>query len=261
MKILRAIKPNAGIRVKYRRRLEAMIDDMNRSVTYWIEAAYHHEEERIVGDASPVHVILQRFNRDARRWLKKWDMLAAWLAKNFIGQVSRKATSSLEQAYKEAGFTVNFKPSRNLNTVTEALISWNVGLIKSIPRQYLEDVRGIVTNGVSMGRDLHYITEALDKRYNITRRRAAMIARDQSDKATKAILRTRDEQMGVTEGIWVHLPGAHSSRPAHKAMNGMKFKLSEGLYDDTKGVKRKVLPAELPNCRCSYRRIVPELGD
>ncbi len=103
MKILRAIKPNAGIRVKYRRRLEAMIDDMNRSVTYWIEAAYHHEEERIVGDASPVHVILQRFNRDARRWLKKWDMLAAWLAKNFIGQVSRKATSSLEQAYKEAG--------------------------------------------------------------------------------------------------------------------------------------------------------------
>ena len=173
MKILRAIKPNAGIRVKYRRRLEAMIDDMNRSVTYWIEAAYHHEEERIVGDASPVHVILQRFNRDARRWLKKWDMLAAWLAKNFIGQVSRKATSSLEQAYKEAGFTVNFKPSRNLNTVTEALISWNVGLIKSIPRQYLEDVRGIVTNGVSMGRDLHYITEALDKRYNITRRRAA----------------------------------------------------------------------------------------
>ena len=260
-KILRAIRPNAGIRAKYRRRLEKELDAMRDSVSYWLEAAYRQQENRIVGDASPVHAILSRFDRDMRRWLKRWDLLAAWLSKSFIGQGRRKVDSSLEQAYKAAGFTVKFQPARSLNTVTEALISWNVGLIKSIPRRYLEEVRGIVTSGVSMGRDLHYITEELNNRYDITRRRAAMIARDQSDKATTAILRTRDEQMGVTEGIWVHLPGAHSSRPTHKAMNGVKFKLSEGLYDDAKGVKRYVLPAELPNCRCSYRRIIPEFGD
>ena len=260
-KILRAVKPNAGIRARYRRRLEKELDAMRDSVSYWLEAAYRREESRIVGDSSPVHAILSRFNRGARRWLKRWDILASWLAKSFVGQVRRKTDSSLEQAYKAAGFTVRFQPSRSLNTVTEALVSWNTGLIKSIPRQYLEEVRGIVTSGVSMGRDLHYIARELDKRYDITRRRAAMIARDQSDKVTQAILRTRDEQMGVTEGIWVHLPGAHSSRPTHKAMNGVKFKLSEGLYDDAKGVKRHVLPGELPNCRCSYRRIIPEFGD
>ena len=52
-KILRAIKPNAGIRAKYRRRLEAMIDDMNRSVVWWLRAEYRREENRIAQDASP----------------------------------------------------------------------------------------------------------------------------------------------------------------------------------------------------------------
>ena len=73
-KILRAVKPNAGIRARYRRRLEKELDAMRDSVSYWLEAAYRQEESRIVGDSSPVHAILSRFNRDARRWLKRWDL-------------------------------------------------------------------------------------------------------------------------------------------------------------------------------------------
>ncbi|MCH5277751.1 MAG: hypothetical protein J1E80_07960 [Desulfovibrionaceae bacterium] len=257
-KTLRAVKPNVGVRVAYRKRLEKELDEMQRSVSYWLEAAYRKEESRIVGDASPVHTILARFNRDARRWLKRWDTLAYWLGRRFIHQIQSASVHSREQAYKDAGFTVKFHPSRSMNTVTQALISWNVGLIKSIPRQYLEEVRGIVTNGVSMGRDLHYISEELGKRYAITQRRARMIARDQSDKATQAILRTFDDDMGVTEAIWVHLPGKYSSRPTHKAMNGTRFNLKEGLYDSA--VKRNVLPGDLVNCRCSYRPIIPEFG-
>lgn len=260
-KILRAVKPNAGIRAAYRRRLEKELDAMRDSITYWLKSAYGKEESRIARDASPVREILRRFNRDSGRWLKKWDDLAGKLARSFIDGVNRKSLRSLARAYRDAGLTVKFRSSRHLNTVTEALIAWNVGLIKSIPRRYLEEVRGIVTSGVGMGRDLHHITRELDKRYDITRRRAAMIARDQSDKATQAILRARDEQMGITEGVWVHLPGAHSSRPTHKAMNGVRFKLSEGLYDPDPKVMRKVLPGELVNCRCSYRPVIPEFGD
>jgi len=258
-KILRAIQPNAGVRAWYRKRLIKELDAMQRSIAYWLESAYRRREDEIVGDASPARDLIAVFGANMRRWLRRWDVLADWLGRRVIEKVEDTTTTSMKEAFKAAGFTVKFDRTRNLNSVTEAYISWNVGLIKSIGREYLEDVRGIIMEGVGMGRDLGYISEQLGNRYGITKRRAKMIARDQTDKASMAIQKVRDEKFGITEGIWVHLPGQKTSRQTHVAMNGKRFKLNEGLYDSA--VKRNVMPSELINCRCVYRRILPEFGD
>jgi len=261
-KISRAIKTNAGITAYYRKRLLKELDEMQRSVAYWLEAAYKRRESEIVGDASPARDLLAVFKSDMARWLKRWNWLSNWLARRVIDRIDTATIVAMRESFKAAGFSVKFDRSRLLNSVTEAYVSWNVGLIRKIGRQYLEDVRGIVMEGVGMGRDLHYITEQLHSRYEITRKRAAFIARDQTDKASQAIQRTHDEKIGITEGIWVHLPGMKTSRETHIAMNGKRFILSgadAGLYDSDVG--RKVLPAELPGCRCTYRRVLPEFGD
>lgn len=258
-KILRAIQPNAGVRAWYRKRLLKEIEAMQRSVAYWLESAYRQREEEIVGDASPARDLLSVFRESMRRWTRRWDTLADWLGRRVIERIDSSTTTAMKEAFKAAGFTVKFDRTRNLNSVTEAYVSWNVGLIKSIGREYLDDVRGIVMEGVGMGRDLGYISEQLGKRYGITKRRAKLIARDQTDKATQAIRRVRDENLGITEGIWVHLPGQKTSRETHVAMNGKRFSLKEGLYDST--VKRNVLPGELVACRCVYRSVLPEFGD
>ena len=39
-KVIRAIKPNAGIRAKYRKRLVSLLDEMQRSVVWWLRAEY-----------------------------------------------------------------------------------------------------------------------------------------------------------------------------------------------------------------------------
>lgn len=261
-KILRAIHPNAGVRAWYRKRIFKELEQMQRSIAYWLEAAYRRREDEIVGDASPARDLMAVFRSNMRRWMRRWDALADWLGRRVVEKVDASATIAMKEAFKAAGFTVKFDGSRRLNSVTQALIAENVSLIKSIPQQYLTDVEGIITRGVSMGRDLSYVTEELKKRYDITRRRAAFIARDQMDKATQAVQRARDEDLGITEAVWVHLPGQKSSRETHIAMHGKRFKLSgpdAGLYDSAMGYN--VLPAELPNCRCVYRRILPEFGD
>ena len=112
---------------------------------------------------------------------------------------------------------------------------------------------------VTAGRDVGYLTDELHKRYAVTRRRAAFIARDQANKATEAIKRVEGEKLGVRVGIWVHIPGKYTSRATHRAMNGKPFLISEGMYDPA--VKRKVQCGELPGCQCTYRSFIPEFGD
>lgn len=273
---IRSVSANAGVIAWYKRRLRKELAEMHHSVCYWLEAVYKARESEIVGDklahesvivgdASPTASLLERFREVSRRWLKRWNLLAGWLAKSAVGKAKSTTDVSLKNAFKAAGFTVKFQASRELNTVSRALIAENVNLIKNkMVRPYLADVEGIVLRGVSMGRNLKYIREELDKRYDITTKRANLIARDQLDKATQAIQRTRDKEIGITEGIWVHMPGQYTSRETHKsdAMNGQRFKLDgddKGLFDPDPKVARNVLPSELPGCRCVYRCILPDL--
>lgn len=262
-KILRAVHANAGVRAAYQRRLRKLIDEMQRSMVWWVRAAYRQDEARIVPDfaqdASPARMLQKVVNRLFRYWMRRWTDEALKIATDFIGKTEKRTTSSYRQAFKDAGFTVKMDPNRVRNNVVQALIEENVSLIKSIPQQYFTEVNGLVQRSVSAGRDLGFLTDELEKRYGVTRRRADLIARDQANKATEAIRRVEGERLGVKVGIWVHVPGKYTSRATHRAMNGKPFLLSEGLYDSAVG--RKVLPGELVACQCTYRDFVPEFGD
>ncbi|MGE9986206.1 phage minor head protein [Desulfovibrio sp. SGI.169] len=262
-KLLRAVHPNAGVRAAYQRRLRKLIDEMRRSTVWWLRAAYRKDEARIIPefaqDASPARMLQKVLNRLFRYWMRRWSDEAAKIATDFITRTQKRTTNSYEQAFRAAGFTVKMDPSRVKNNVVQALIEENVSLIKSIPQRYFSEVNGLVQRSVSAGRDLGFLTDELEKRYGVTRRRADLIARDQANKATEAIKRVEDERLGVKVGVWVHIPGKHTSRATHKAMNGKPFLLSEGLYDSAVG--RKVLPGELVACQCEYRSFIPEFGD
>lgn len=258
-KILRAIKANPGIRAQYRRRLEKLVDDMHASVLWWTRAAYRKQEDRIAQDASPWRSLSKVLGALQRFWLKRWKERAENIAWDLVHKTLDKTRASYKAAFKEAGMTVKMKPSRATNDVVGALIAENVSLIKSIPERYFGDVTAMVQRHISQGKNIKALEEELASRYEITRNRAKFIARDQSDKASEAIKRSECKQMGITEGIWVHVPGMKSARATHMKFNGQRFKLDEGLYDADVG--KKVLPGDLWNCRCTYRPVVPEFGD
>lgn len=170
-KVIRAIKPNAGIRAKYRKRLVSLLDEMQRSVVWWIRAEYRQQETRIAQDASPASDLQDRLKRLFRYWTKRWRESAESFAREFVGSTRRRTEASMMQALKDAGFTVKMEGSRAMSDVARALFEENVNLIKSIPQHYFTEVTGLVQRSASMGRDVAFLTDELHKRYEITRRR------------------------------------------------------------------------------------------
>lgn len=258
-KIIRANKVNAGIRAKYRRELRRLVEEMNRSVIWWVRAAYRKEEPEIVQDENPARKLGRIVGRLFRYWMKRYKERAYQIADDFISRTEEQTTSSYRQAFKSAGFTVKMDPSRVKNTVVDALIRENVNLIMGIPQRYFGEVEGIVQRSIINGRDVGYMVEEIQNRYQKSKKQADFIARDQANKAMQAIRRTEGERLGVKVGIWVHVPGRYYIRHTHKAMDGKPFLISEGMYDSE--VKRNVTPGELYLCQCTYRDFVPEFGD
>lgn len=246
---------NAGVEAEYRKRLVALIDEMHNSVLYWLKAAYRANEPEIAQDASPAFILREAVKKLTRRWQKRFDIAAKGLADYFATAVGQRSDAALKSALKRGGFTIDWTMSRAQNDVLQATISQQVGLIKSIPQQYLSNVEGMVARSVQTGRDLAQLAKDLQHQHGVTKRRAAFIARDQNQKATAALTRARQLEIGITEALWMHSHGGKTPRPSHVAMNGKKYDVAKGMWDADE--KAFVLPGQLINCRCTNRPVVP----
>lgn len=133
----------------------------------------------------------------------------------------KNADTSLATAFKDAGFTVEFKMTSQMNNALQATIAENVGLIRSIPEKYFTEVEGLVMRSVARGRDLSYLTDELQKRYGITRRRAAFIAEIKITRPPPVVQSARQQALGITQGIWKHSHAGKKPRQSHvKLMAG-----------------------------------------
>lgn len=148
---------------------------MQASVVYWLSANYRASGAAVAMDASPAVMMRNAMQKLAKRWTRRFDDMAQKLADRFANDAMKNADASLATAFKDAGFTVEFKMTSQMNNALQATIAENVGLIRSIPEKYFTEVEGLVMRSVARGRDLSYLTDELQKRYGITRRRAAFI--------------------------------------------------------------------------------------
>lgn len=262
---LRPAKANPGVRAAYRRALEssirAMREDVEKAVMAEWDASAWLMRPNGAQDGSPWRTPAERLNdvleTVSNKWLKRFAMLSKLLAGRFAKAVMKGVQRSRKASLKDAGLTVKLEPTRYTNDVVQACIANNVGLIKSIPQQYLERVRGAVNRAVASGMDRGGLARELSSGYGITERRAAAIARDQTNKASQDMAQATDAELGVTEGIWRHVPGRKSSRPSHVKMHGQRFELAKGLWDPD--ARQWVKPGQLPYCACVYAPCWPKL--
>lgn len=296
-RILPAIFPNSGTGQKYQRALEKLISDMHASVDYWVRAKYRANAPEIAQDAarrlsamgldplaadvmhareidghlinaplkglmaldaSPAAELRRLMRKLARRWQRRFDTMAQKMAEEFAKDAQDRSQAALQGALREAGWALKFRPTRAQNDVFQAVVGENVGLIKSIPQQYLQGVEGEVMRSVAKGGDLQVLTDALEERYGVTRRRAELIARDQNNKANAVFTRVRQQELGITEAIWVHSHGGKEPRASHVTQSGKRYSVQEGWYDPEVG--EYIRPGELINCRCVSRSVVRGLS-
>lgn len=254
--VLSGVRPNAGLRVAYERKLKKMIAEMDRSYRYWISAAWRANPPVMAQDETPAADLDRMIRKLGRKWNKKFDEGAEELAAYFADKTKRNGDIQLKAILKKAGFTVDLKLTRSMRDALKASIIENVGLIKSIPQQYHNDVRGLVMRSVTTGRDLEGLTDDLLERYDITKKRAVLIARDQNNKATAVIARTRYLDLGIEEAVWLHSAGGKTKRKTHVANSGKRYNIQTGWYDPDPRVRKHIMPGELVNCRCTAKPVV-----
>jgi SPP1 gp7 family putative phage head morphogenesis protein len=242
--------------------LQRWIFEMHRSLVYWISAQYRANPPPTLAtdagfesfrDGSPANAMRRAMHRMSRRWMKAFDKGSEDLAKYFVDRAAGATDVQLKDVLKKAGFSVEFRMTAEMNNAYQAVLGENVNLIKSIASDHLTQVETLVMQSVARGRDLGTLTEELTKRYDITKRRASLIARDQANKATAVLNSTRQQQLGITEGVWQHSHAGKTPRPSHVAANGKTFKLAKGMLIDDEWI----MPGQKINCRCGWKAKIP----
>jgi uncharacterized protein with gpF-like domain len=254
-KVLRPVHPNAGIAALYRRKLQNLTEEMHRSFSYRLKAAYRANAPAIIAqDAVPAAELQAAINDLTRQWRRRFNDGAPGLAAWFAKVAWRRSDAALKKILRDAGISVEFQMSRAMRDILRATIEQNVGLIKSIPEQYLTQVTGSVMRSVTTGRDLGSLAKELQEHYGVTKRRAAFISLDQNNKASSAFNRVRQLEVGITRAIWMHSHAGKKPRPSHVKNDGKPYDVNRGWFDPHE--QKWIFPGELPRCRCTSRSIV-----
>ena len=257
----RPLHPNLGLAASYGARLTSLIDEMHRSVIYWLKAEYRANPPATMAfDDLASKTLAETMKGLAKRWLGRFDEMAERLARYFAQSVSKRTDDALRKILSDGGMALrDWKTTAAQKDALAAIVHENVSLIKSIPREYLGKVERDVMRSVAAGRDLKQLEDDLQAHFGVTRDRARLIAVDQNNKATAMLRRVRAVEAGTFTWEWMHSSAGKTPRPTHLAAGrrGQRFDIREGWFDPHEG--RKVQPGELIRCRCTCRPVFPGL--
>lgn len=141
-----------------------------------------------------------------------------------------------------------------------AIVAENVALIKSIPSQYFTQIASSVMRSISAGAggSLGSLIEVIQKHGEVTKRRAHLIALDQTRKAYQTISRQKMQDRGIRKFEWLHTGGSQHPRRSHMAMSGQVYLFSDPpiiTLDQPNQPQVRGYPGDAINCRCTMRPI------
>lgn len=261
---LKPVRPPIALERAYHRKIRKLLREMNESLYDNLRQVYREIEPQVVGDGA-LGDVQTRIRRLVAEWEKRFDDEAYFLAEWFGNQSREYVARNLQQQMRksklaQAGFDLKFSyMSQREKDAFGAIVAENVNLIKSIASQHLTNVTGVVLRGIETGHDLSTVTKSLKESFGVSERRAAMIARDQTNKSTSNLSRARLLVYGVEKGKWMHTSAGKTYRHSHVEMDGEIYDLNRGCYDPDYG--GYIQPAELVNCHCVCIPIVDFSGE
>ncbi len=135
-------------------------------------------------------------------------------------------------------------------------IADNVSRIKSIPNQALDDMRQIMLDGFLNGRSVKDIQRAIQSQYDVTKSKAAMLARDQISTLNAQFSQMQQKDAGCKKYRWSSSRDSRV-RDCHKELDGKIFSWDDPpeMWYNTKErgrvmTGRKCHPGEDFCCRC-----------
>ena len=192
-------------------------------------------------------------------WSGRFEDLARQKVQELLVDILKVSKSGVTSSVRKMaeGVTISVsEQTQQMKEVFRASVNENVALIKSIPEQYFNRLRGdvmrtITTENSSLGE----LTANIQKYGGMTYRRASNIAMDQTRKAYQSFNQQMLGQAGIKKGIWIHTGGTEHPRPKHKAFHKKEFDLSKGAPIGDEG-GNYVFPGQCVNCRCTFIPII-----
>lgn len=135
----------------------------------------------------------------------------------------------------------------NLGPVIDRFRRENVDLITSIPTQQLDQVSAVVEAAWEKGERVESLRAKLQERFDVSKSRADLIARDQVLKLNGQVTRERQQASGITEYVWV-TSRDERVRDAHAELDGTRQRWDAPPQVDEDGTTAH--PGEHYMCRC-----------
>ena len=138
----------------------------------------------------------------------------------------------------------------NLPAMLDHFISENTSLITTIPADMLSHVDRLVQRGITSGMPVDQLRSEIADRFDISKRHARVIARDQVGKLFGQINRVRQQALGVDEFEW-ETANDERVREEHQVLNGKRFSWAEGAGG--------IMPGSEIQCRCAGQPVLDKL--
>lgn len=232
-----------------------MIDEMYKDMSCQLEAEYSKAQAEDKG----TFFIIELFKRVREDWYKRWADMEREVAPQLGKKADARTRRLIQRKMREYGLTVKKELTEAQHEAVKEIVRQDIEHSKTIPMGIAEEVQTTVARCYESGRDWHYLTREMERLKGVAMEKAKLEARDRMNRVTQGAAVANAKELGATRGRWIHVPGYHSARISHLAMDGKLFDLSVGMYDSY--AKRYVKPGELRYCNCTFEPIFPGFED
>ena len=275
-----AFRYSPALEIEYKRILRGLVDSMLKEVAKGLVNSYRKNKEGFALD-SAFNNIDDNLKSLEKKYRRIFETRGEEAAKKMVMRQLRYCRSSFKKVMakllpKETevpAITGSVIP-RDMEEVIKASIMENVSLIKSIQQKYFEQVTGSVARSMQAGGSIQQLRDEILKYNGMTRRRADIIAYDQTRKTYQAINLRNMSKAGIQKAMWVHSGGGQTVREYHyrkwdgvsgikdgrpNGLNGFVFDIDKPpVIQQAEGKQQEIrgYPAQLPNCKCIMRAVV-----
>jgi len=246
---------------RYARRLEKLTMQMSGDVSRQVKILFSSDDAKkfYAQDASLSSQARVLMNSLSLKYAKLFARMAKPYAKDMVKDAEKESKTSLHSSLEKLSGGLSIKTdilTGQLSDIVKATIDQNVDLIKSIPDEYLNNVRGAVMRSIAQPEAggikglTESIDEMLDLRNKQIRNKAKNVALDQTRKAYNNINAGRMRAVGVEKFRWRHSGGGQKPRELHRdKLNGNIYSFNDlPIIDERTG--ERGIPGQAINCRC-----------
>jgi SPP1 gp7 family putative phage head morphogenesis protein len=181
------------------------------------------------------------------------DALIPW-ARGVALTMLKEVDAKDRDAWRALGTSISQQLHADLRTApvgnrVQELLTQQVELITSIPRQAAERAHALVKEGLEGGKRASEVAEELERTTEVTRSRAILIARTETSRAATVLVQARAESVGSTAYLWRTAMDS-DVRPGHEAMEGKVCEWANPPAVDEGGRILHHHPGAVWNCRC-----------